>query len=69
MSAEPRTVVLRPLPGVTPEEGRASRARAWRFILDAYRRKIPTADQGGWGDHDGKTKEASADERIILPEA
>jgi len=38
-----------PSPSITPEQARDARARAWKFIFDAYRKKA--AEQGN-----GKTK-------------
>ncbi len=51
MSDAPR-IVLRPNPGLTLEQARDARARAWKFIFDTYRKKA--AEQG-----DGKTKQKS----------
>jgi hypothetical protein len=44
-----RDISLRPLPGVTPDQARDARARAWRFIFDCWQQKqratahVPTA--------------------------
>ncbi len=43
---------VKPTPGITPEQARDARARAWKFIFDAYRKKA--AEQGN-----GKTKQKS----------
>jgi hypothetical protein len=43
MSSAPR-LMNKPIPGITPEQACDTRARAWKFIFDAYRKKA--AEQG-----------------------
>jgi hypothetical protein len=37
--SETQDIVTRPCPGISPEEAREARARAWLFVFDCMRRK------------------------------
>ena len=39
-------VVVRPTPGLTPEETRNIRARAWAFVFDCHEKKKATRPGG-----------------------
>lgn len=54
-----------PRPDATPECERAMLASVYRFLIDAHTRKNPAAGPGERGNHDGTTKEASADVESI----
>jgi hypothetical protein len=72
-------VAKRPIDSISPQQARDARARAWRFVLDAYARKNPAAGPSVRGDNDGKarrippmatfysTEPSPRDSRGILP--
>jgi hypothetical protein len=37
-------LVVKTTPGITPEQARDARARAWKFIFDTYREKAAEQD-------------------------
>lgn len=39
-------VAVRAQTGISPEEARSARARAWKFIFDRYREKATRTDGG-----------------------
>jgi hypothetical protein len=43
MSSAPR-LMSKPMSGITPEQARDARARAWKFIFDTYREKAAEQD-------------------------
>ena len=42
-------IVVKPNPGVTPEEARDARVRAWRFVFDCWEQKKTAGEDGGEG--------------------
>jgi hypothetical protein len=53
---DPR-IVSRPHPGITPEEGHDMRARAWKFVFDAYYGSEAAAKDSGQDDAKDANKE------------
>ena len=51
-SSSTAKIVVRPRQGITPEQARAARTRASRFVFEAYRAKV--AGTNG-GKHDAKS--------------
>ena len=58
-------VTYTPRPGATPELEQATFANVYRFLIDAHTRKNLAAGPGERGNHDGTTKEISADVESI----
>jgi hypothetical protein len=59
------SITYTPRPDATPERERATLADAYRFLIDTHARKYPAAGPSERGNHDGTTKEASADVESI----
>ena len=58
--------VLRPYPGITPEQASDIRAACWAYVFRCYEsRKNPAAGPSERGEHDGTTKEDSANVSIV----
>jgi len=53
-------IVHRPATGLTPDEARDARARAWRFVFDRWEQKKAAAKDGG---EDDASEESSKEER------
>jgi len=39
------TIIYRPKPGLTPDQSRDARARAWRFVFDCHAKKTVTSEE------------------------
>jgi len=51
---------VKPTPGITPEQARDARARAWRFVFDRWEQKKAAGRAGG---EDDASEESSKEER------
>ena len=40
-------IIVKRTPGLTPEQARDARARAWRFVLDCWEQKKAAGTSGG----------------------
>ena len=41
------TTIVKRTPGITPEQARDARARAWNFVFDCWEHKKAAVDVGG----------------------
>jgi len=42
---------VKPTAGITPEQARDARARAWRFVFDRWEQKKAAGEDGGYEEH------------------
>ncbi len=52
-------IIVKPTPGMTPQEARDVRARAWHFVFDCYAKK-KAARPGGPDDAERRSNELGA---------
>jgi hypothetical protein len=57
-------IIVKPTPGITSEEARNTRARAWRYVFDCHAKKNAAGTSGG-EDHARKEINDSRAERIL----
>lgn len=60
--SEARPIIVKPTPGLTPEQALDARARAWRFIFDCHEKKAAAHTQSSDHDADGRSNELGATE-------
>ncbi len=66
MSSAPR-ITAKPAPGITPDQARNIRARAWAFVFECYARKKAEGRLPSPDGHDDTKGESGHDFRTAAP--